>query len=415
MSIRKRTWTTGKGEEKSSWVVDYVDTKGTRRLKTFAKKKDADTFAATAKVEVREGTHVADSASATVKQAGEFWIASAEGAGLERTTTNQYRQHLDLHIAPLIGDTLLSKLSVPAVRDFEDKLRETGRSPAMVRKVLVSLGSLLADAQERGLVVRNAVREKSRARQKGKDRRQERRQKGRLKVGTDIPTRDEVKAIVGALEGRWRPLLLTAIFAGLRASELRGLRWLDVDLEKREIHVRQRADRFNDIGRPKSEAGERTVPIPPMVVNALKEWKLAYGRPITGRDDDGNSTREDVKPSHLIFANGSGNVESLGNIINRGLIPVQIGAGVTVETDRIDENGKPILAAKYTGMHALRHFYASWCINRPQDGGLGLPAKVVQERLGHSSIVMTMDVYGHLFPRSDDADEMAAAERALLS
>ena len=70
--------------------------------------------------------------------------------------------------------------------------------------------------------------------------------------------------------------------------------------------------------------------------------------------------------------------------------------------------------AKYTGMHALRHFYASWCINRREDGGLGLDAKRVQQRLGHASIVMTMDVYGHLFPTGDDGAELAAAEKALL-
>ena len=92
-----------------------------------------------------------------------------------------------------------------------------------------------------------------------------------------------------------------------------------------------------------------------------------------------------------------------GNIISRGLQPAQIAAGVTV-------NG----TAKYTGLHSLRHFYASWCINRTADGGLGLPAKVVQERLGHSSITMTLDVYGHLFPRGDDGDELAAAEQKLF-
>jgi integrase len=63
---------------------------------------------------------------------------------------------------------------------------------------------------------------------------------------------------------------------------------------------------------------------------------------------------------------------------------------------------------------ALRHFYASWCINRKKDGGLELPMKTVQERLGHSSIIMTSDVYGHLFPRSDDGSELAEAENALL-
>lgn len=73
------------------------------------------------------------------------------------------------------------------------------------------------------------------------------------------------------------------------------------------------------------------------------------------------------------------------------------------------------MEAKYTGLHALRHFFASWCINLPKHGGLGLPPKVVQERMGHSSITMTMDVYGHLFPATDDSDALAAAEQRLLS
>jgi integrase len=264
---------------------------------------------------------------------------------------------------------------------------------------MVSLSSLLSDAGERGLVSRNVVRDLRGRRRKGKDRQAERRQKGRIKVGVDIPARQEVKVIVEHVTGRWRPLILTAIFTGLRASELRGLRWEDVDLEACELHVRQRADRFNQIGRPKSEAGERTVPMPPLVVNTLREWKLACPKAELG----------------LVFPNGRGKVESLANIINRGLIPAQIAAGVTADTGRTDEVGKPVLQARYTGMHALRHFYASWCINRQADGGLGLPPKVVQERLGHSSITMTMDVYGHLFPRGDDAEELTAAEKALLT
>ena len=71
--------------------------------------------------------------------------------------------------------------------------------------------------------------------------------------------------------------------------------------------------------------------------------------------------------------------------------------------------------AKYTGLHALRHFYASWCINRRVDGGLELPLKLVQARLGHASISLTADCYGHLFPRGDDLEELAAAERSLLA
>ena len=93
-------------------------------------------------------------------------------------------------------------------------------------------------------------------------------------VGVDIPTVDEIRRIIAAARGHWRPILLTAIFTGLRASELRGLRWEDVDFARGELHVRQRADRYNQIGAPKSKAARRTVPITPMLANTLREWKL---------------------------------------------------------------------------------------------------------------------------------------------
>jgi integrase len=406
MSVRKRAWTTSRGVEKEAWVVDYVDQTGKRRLKTFAKKKAADNFEATANVEIRAGIHTADSASITVAEAGKLWLETGERAGLERTTLDAYRQHLRLHIEPYLGNTKLSQLPAPMVREFEDRLARGDmpagadpqpRSPAMVRKIRTSLSSLLSDAQERGLVSRNVVRELRHTRKRGKERQAEKRQKGRLKVGVDIPTREEIKAIVAAATGRWRPFFLTAIFTGLRASELRGLRWEDVDIEKREVHVRQRADRYNEFDKPKSYSGERTVPLTPILVNTLREWKIACPR-----GDHG-----------LVFPTGSGNVESHSNIVKRGLEPTLIAAGVTVEEK--DADGGAIKRGKYSGLHAFRHFYASWCINRRTDGGLELPGKVVQERLGHSSIMMTMDVYGHLFPRGDDSAELEAAERSLLA
>ena len=159
-----------------------------------------------------------------------------------------------------------------------------------------------------------------------------------------------------------------------------------MDFRTNEINVRQRADRFKQIGKPKSAAGERTVPFGKFVANTLKEWKLACPQ------------------GELVFPNASGGIEAHSVIVAQGLVPAQLRGGVV-------RAGK----AKYTGLHSLRHFYASWCINRPAEGGLGLPPKAVQERLGHSSITMTMDVYGHLFPRGDDAEELNAAEEALLA
>jgi integrase len=91
--------------------------------------------------------------------------------------------------------------------------------------------------------------------------------------------------------------------------------------------------------------------------------------------------------------------------------PVRIGWIADEPTLVVTKGGSP----KYTGLYALRHFFASWCINRKKDGGLGLPLKVVQERLGHSTVVLTADRYSHLFPGGDDGDELAAAEKLLLA
>lgn len=75
----------------------------------------------------------------------------------------------------------------------------------------------MTDAQERGVVARNVARDLRSRRKKGADSRAEKRQKGKLKIGVDIPTRQEIKAIVDHLQGRWRPAILTTIFTGLRS------------------------------------------------------------------------------------------------------------------------------------------------------------------------------------------------------
>jgi integrase len=394
MSVRKRSWQS-KGETKTAWVVDYRDQRGRRHIKTFARRRNADSFHSKVAVDVSTGIHTPDRDSITVAAAGELWIRDRDAAGLERTTLMNYRGYLDRHIASAIGTARLSQLTVPAARAFEDRLRAK-HSPTLVRAIIGALGAIIDDAQERGLVAQNVVRSlrSRRLQRRGRDARLERRRKGKLKVGIDIPAPDEMRAIIAGVATldhahRWRPLLLTLIFTGLRSCELRGLRWSDIDFKRGALHVRQRADALNKIGPPKSEAGERAVPLPPMVVHALREWKLVCPK---GELD-------------LVFPGPRGCVQTRFVIVDRGFKPAQHAAGV------VTGDGK----AKYNGLHALRHFYASWCINRRVDGGLELPLKVVQARLGHASIQMTADTYGHLFPRGDDGAELAAAERAFLA
>src|SRR6516165_3208403 len=122
MSVRKRKWTTRLGEAKEAWIVDYVDQQGDRHIHTFARKKEADDYRATVKVDVRHGTHTAPSKSITVAAAAESWIKRVEAEGRERTTVRQYRQHVNLHIMPRIGRLKLAHLTPARIETFRDDL-----------------------------------------------------------------------------------------------------------------------------------------------------------------------------------------------------------------------------------------------------------------------------------------------------
>jgi integrase len=117
-----RTWTTGKGEAKEAWVVNYTDQSGKRRMKTFARKKEADAWRDRTRVDVREGVHTPDAATVTVAEAAKKWLDTCRINGLERSTISSYEDNVG-HLAPFIGNVKLSRLNVPTIRAFEDRLR----------------------------------------------------------------------------------------------------------------------------------------------------------------------------------------------------------------------------------------------------------------------------------------------------
>jgi len=388
MSVREREWTTRTGEKKTAWIADFTDGTGKRHIRTFQQKKKAVAYEASVTVAVNTGTHVALDGSLTIADAAADWIKRVEANGMrgdgaaERATVRQYRQHVNIHIVPRIGKLKLAKLTKKDIESFRDGLLSGVRdqhkalSRPLARKVLTSLKSLLKVA---------GVGHVAAAVTLGTKKRDER----KLEIGRDIPTTGEIKRLIDAAKDKvkLRALLLTAALTGLRASELRGLRWSDVDLKAEELHVRQRADRYNAIGAPKTKESRRTIPLAPDLLHALKQWKLACPK----SDND------------LVFPTSTGAIEHHKNML-RSLAPVMKAAGI------VDKHGEP----KY-GLHSFRHFFASWCINPKERGGRELPVKVAQTLLGHSSVVMTLDRYGHLFPSGSDRDELKASTRALLA
>jgi integrase len=210
--------------------------------------------------------------------------------------------------------------------------------------------------------------------------------KQQLKAGVDFPRQEEVGRIVHAApEGKARTLLMVAAFAGLRTSELRALRWEDVTFgeDSGVIAVDQRADRFGRIGALKSKSGRRSIPIGPVVTNALRQLKFKA----TG---------------YLIFGTGTGKPETHSNIVERIFHKAQIAAGV------VDKDGAPL----YSGFHCLRHFAASLMLHRREHGGQGLTLQEAQARLGHADLSTTADTYGHLLPAGSEGATLTGSQRS---
>jgi integrase len=382
-TIKKRRRKTRSGEWKEAWRLRYVDAAGNERQKQFERKGDAEAYRIKVGWEVSQGTHTPDSASITVAKAADLWTERARQQTLERSTIKSYEEIARLHIKPFIGAEKLSKLTMPAVQAYLDALLDT-RSKAMAGKAVRALSSIITEAQRRGLVAQNVAKGVKVIRSK------------REKKKIIVPPKQDLRAMLDKAASNFadfRPLLLTAIFAGLRSSELRGLRRIDVDLRTAEITVCQRADQWGDIGPPKSQAGHRTIPIPPMLVSVLREWQLR------------------APPSRLglLFPNSEGGVRLHSNMLNREYWPLQVAAGLWEPTDKRDGEGQPIVRARYD-FHSLRHAAASAWIKQHVD------LKRLTTWLGHASVQTTIDVYGHLIrDQHGDAAIVAAAQAELLA
>lgn len=375
-TIRKRSWATPKGEEKTAWLVDYRDSKGARRSKQFSRKKDAEAWQTQAAWHVIQGTHTPDSQSITVRRAAEHWLARACRERLEPTTIAAYEQHVRLHLNPLCGDKKLSHLTRPIAEGLRDDLVERLSRP-MAARVMRSLASIVREAQRRGLVAQNVCT--------GVTVRRAKREKARVV----IPTKAEMKALVIAARASSdpmdAPLVVTCIFLGLRASELRGLTWGHIDLKRKALSIEQRADAQNNIGPPKSAAGRRVIPLADIVVTELRKWKLQCAQTDLG----------------LVFPSEAKKVISHAVLHKLHLWPVQVQAGVVNLRE-----GKPV--ARYAS-HALRHCAASLWIEQR------VSPKRVQTWIGHHSIQVTFDTYGHLFEQVDaDAAVMQAVELGVM-
>lgn len=377
MSIRKRTLPSGS----VVWLAGYRDSEGKRRFKQFPKKSAADAYLIEKKGEVRSGRHVAESASPTFGSAADDWLTKIEKDGLERSTIERYRATYTSHVKPELGSKKLSTITPGQLQIFIDTLAGT-MSASSLKKVRDCIRQVFSHSVKRGRASHNPATDIDLpVRKRGKG------------AAIEMPAKAELRKIVEAAPERWTPYIRTAILTGMRASELRGLTWDDVDLDRGVISVTHRMDRYGADGPPKSNAGRRDIPLSAGTVDMLKAWQEACPK----------------SSAKLVFPAPEGGAMSHQNFLRRVYWPTQVKAGVAIETGEVDKKGAPVMEAKYT-FHALRHAAAALFIEQ------GLQPKKVQTLMGHASIQITMDVYGYLWPKEEeDRAAMGAIDANLFA
>ncbi|MDE3767587.1 tyrosine-type recombinase/integrase [Sinorhizobium meliloti] len=328
----------------------------------------------------------------TVPQAVDRWLDICEKIGrdgrekVEIETHKEYRRRANV-MKEYVWPKLLHELEAVDVVAFRNWLLEN-KSRDLARRTLSSFHSVLLEMHSHGKIKSDpaaGVTIRSTGRYEEDD--------GEV----EIPTDDEVRAIYAAVDRlaekggyfperwkRYRPMIYLAGFTGMRPSEYRGLAWSQ--LMSDHLKVTQRADRTGNIGPVKSRAGRRTIYLPMMLINMLKEWKKAC--------PDG--------PKNLVFPTSSGLPVTLVNFRSAAWDPVMKEAGLV---EPVEKNGQTVLVPKYTP-YALRHYYASKLIESGRD------LKFIQTTMGHSKIEVTFNVYGHLIRGREDHHRQSAEEFA---
>lgn len=384
--VRKRTWTTAKGEQKSAWVFDWLDNSGRRQRRQFERKRDADAFRIEIENQLLTGTYRANARQLSVSDLAKIYLSHCQQRMErdERMTRHNYavyRGHVHNHVLNPkigIGTCTLAQLTAATVSDFRDRLRENGMSVPTTRKVLSTLHAMLEYACARDLIANNPSRN---IRVLGS------RTEGARKITP--PTKADLATILDAATHSVFLKILVAATTGLRAGEFHALRWRHIDFETRELTVETRVDAYRTEGVTKTAAGTRTIPLGEGIVSQLKRWRLQS---------------EYSSNSDLVFPNKKGAFENHDNMVKRQFKPLFEVVVEKFEKEQIADRQPPA----YFNWHSLRHFAISCWIEA------GLSPKTIQTFAGHSSLQVTMDRYGHLFPSEEHQKAMDEIAKQLL-
>ena len=348
------------------WQARYKGPDGTDRPAphTFESKTSAERWLTLTEAEVIHGDWIdPDAGRVLFGQYARDWIE--ERPGLRPKTVELYRYLLRCHLAPAFGNRPVADIKEPNVRRWRKNLLDAQVSAVTVAKAYRLLKAVLNTAVDDGLIRRNPCRVKGAGQERSPER--------------PVLTVRQVYALADAAGGRYRALVLLAVFGSLRWGELAALRRSDIDTEARTVRVarqlsEQRGGGFA-FGPPKSDAGQRTVAIPDLITPDLAAHLAAYAAP----GDDG-----------LVFTSVKGGPLRHTNFRRRVWVPALRTAGL------------PLIH-----LHDLRHTGNQLAA----DAGANL--RELMDRMGHSTTRAAM-VYLHSRDERQHAIADALSRQATL-
>lgn len=359
-----RTRQPGIYEAGKSYIVRYRDQSGRQRQKSCRTLEDAKRFRAKVTLNPAMGS---PRSGPTVSEYAEEWLTVL--AGVRPATAIEYRRDLENYVLPHIGAVRISALDARRIRKLAYDLREEktkrapgGRSWATVRRVLAPLSVMLAAASEDGVIPARPWPRLPTPRRDPLKRRH-------LSV-------DELARLLSVLPTPKDRLLVRFLAeTGLRISELKALRWRDLELDEEPlVSVRRRHRLLDGEQETKSERSSGTVPITLQLARELKAHRLRNGQP---------------GPGELVFTGPNGKRLDEANYRRRVLDVACAKAGLD-----------PI------GFHVLRHTHGSIVAAATRD------VRAVQRRLRHASASFTLETYIHLLDDRAGVDAVADALNA---
>ena len=307
----------------------------------------------------------------------EEWLTLCRIRGLRQTTIEGYRRVIDLYIAPSLSDAVLGDIRPRQLNALYAQLLTSGRrnssgglSPRTVRFAHTVVNRALADAVKHGMIDRNPA-----AAADPPSRRASRPPAFRTWTPAELR-----RFLVASRSDPWYPALYLAATTGLRRGELLGLRWGDLDLEAAELQVVQAVVQIGsevELSEPKTDSSRRRVALDRETADVLRSHLRA---------SEARAGSDRLEATSLVFPGRRGgpmNPELFSGRFRR----------------LVKRSGLPTIR-----FHDLRHSHASHAL------AAGVHPKVVSERLGHTSVVITLDIYSHVLPTlQHDAAETVAA------